>query len=214
MVSSLVPASGLLPWVPGMASFNGLWSRMYKSNKPAPSEVVFGQCFFTAVGSRVGHGVDVAWLLFTPLGEHGCSVQTSSRPPTDQCHLILTFPAMKMQRNWAGQAHSLHSSATRPSSTLYLRHFLKILIYQRIPSYFDNFFWVSALWFSIVLTRTRVQNKYTLPTYFEHWSLICILNLIKTSAYCILLRILNQHCWNSWRCITMYSTPKWDVEET
>ena len=68
--------------------------------------------------------------------------------------------------------------------------------------------WVSALWFSIVLTRTRVQNKYTLPTFFDHWSFICMLNLIKTSAYCILLRILNQHCWNSWRCIT---TPKWHI---
>lgn len=61
-----------------MASLNGLGSRTYKSNKPAPSEVIFGQCFFTVIGSNVGHGVDTAWLLFTPLGEHCCSVQISS----------------------------------------------------------------------------------------------------------------------------------------
>lgn len=148
--------------------FNELWSRMYKSNKPAFSKVVFGQCFFTAVGNRVGDGVDAAWLLFTPLGEHCCSVQTSSCPPTGHCHLILIFPAMKTLQNWAGQAHSLHSSTTRPSSTLCLGYFLKFLIYQRIPSHFDNFLSFCPLVFHCILTRTRVQNKYTLPTFFDH----------------------------------------------
>lgn len=159
MVSSLVPASGLLPWVPGMASLNGLGSRTYKSNKPAPSEVIFGQCFFTVIGSNVGHGVDTAWLLFTPLGEHCCSVQISSWPPTGYSRLILTFLAMETLRNWTGQAHSLHPLATRPSSTLCLGHFLKILIHRRIPSHFDNFLSFCPLVFHCVLTRTRVQNK-------------------------------------------------------
>lgn len=39
-------ASGLLPLLPAVASFSGLWPGIYETNKPFPPWAAFGRCFY------------------------------------------------------------------------------------------------------------------------------------------------------------------------